>query len=115
MQRSLTVDEAARQILAAVTPLPTERLDILAASGRVLAEDVVATTPIPPWPNSSMDGYAVRHADLAAARPSRERPLELAVVEEIPAGQAPTRPVGPGQASRIMTGAPLPPGADTVV
>jgi molybdopterin molybdotransferase len=115
MQTSLSVDEATRQILAAVTPLPTERLDILAASGRVLAEDVVATAPIPPWPNSSMDGYAVRHADLAAARPSRERPLELAVVEEIPAGQAPTRTVGPGEASRIMTGAPLPPGADTVV
>ncbi len=117
MQTSLSVEEALAEILGAVDPLGPERVDILSALGRVLAEDVVAAEPIPPWPNSAMDGYAVRHADLAAAPspPSRQRPLELTIVEEVPAGYAARRPLGSGEAARIMTGAPLPAGADTVV
>jgi molybdopterin molybdotransferase len=115
MLTSLSVEEALDHILCAVDPLGAERVGILAAMGRVLAEGIVAQTPIPPWPNSAMDGYAVRHADLDRAAPSRDRPLELTVVEEVPAGYAATRPLGPGQAVRIMTGAPLPSGADTVV
>jgi molybdopterin molybdotransferase len=115
MLTSLSVDEAIEQILRAVAPLAEERLDILDAAGRVLAEDIAATSPIPPWANSSMDGFAVRSADLEAAAPSRERPLELLVVEEIPAGRLPSRALAAGQASRIMTGAPLPAGADTIV
>lgn len=115
MQTSLSVDEAIRQILLAVAPIGTERVGILSAVGRVLAEDVTADRPIPPWANSAMDGFAVRHDDLVAARPSRERPIELAVVDEIAAGRMPTRAVGPGEAARIMTGAPLPAGADTVI
>lgn len=117
MQTSLSVEEALDQILRAVEPLGAERLDLLSALGRVLAEDVVADAPIPPWANSAMDGYAVRHADLASAPspPSRQHPLELTIVEEVPAGYAARRPLGPGEAVRIMTGAPLPAGADTVV
>lgn len=115
MQTSLSVDEALAQILRAVSPLGTERVDLLSAVGRVLAEDVVADLPIPPWANSAMDGFAVRHDDLAAAPPSRERPLELTVVEEVPAGRMPQRTLGRGEAARIMTGAPLPAGADTVI
>lgn len=115
MQTSLSVEEALDEVLRAAGPLGAERVGILAALGRVLAEDIVAHTSIPPWPNSAMDGYAVRHADLDRAAPSRDHPLELVVVEELPAGYATTRPLGPGQAVRIMTGAPLPSGADTVV
>ncbi|HWP34728.1 MAG TPA: gephyrin-like molybdotransferase Glp [Thermodesulfobacteriota bacterium] len=117
MQTPLSVEAALEQILDAVVPLGVERVDFLSALGRVLAEDVVAVAPVPPWANSAMDGYAVRHADLEAAPhpPSRQHPVELRVVEEIPAGRAALRPLGPGEAARIMTGAPLPPGADTVV
>jgi molybdenum cofactor synthesis domain-containing protein len=82
------------------------------ALGRVTAVAVVATEPVPPFVNSSMDGYAVRSADLAAASP--EHPVRLEVVATILAGSAPDGVVGPGQAARIMTGAPLPPGADAV-
>ena len=116
MLTSLSVDEAIEQILGAVRPLGSEQVDLLSARGRVLAEDVAAVAPIPPWANSSMDGFAVRYADLAAAGSiARERPLELRVVEEVPAGRMPSRTLGAGEAARIMTGAPLPEGADTVV
>jgi molybdopterin molybdotransferase len=79
----------------------------------VLAEDIVSPLDIPPWANSAMDGYAVRGADVAGA--SQDRPVRLPVVEHIPAGAFPTRPVGPGESARIFTGAPVPDGADTVV
>ncbi len=115
MQTSLSVEEALEQILRAVSPIGTERTDLLSAVGRVLAEDVAADLPIPPWANSAMDGFAVHHDDLAAAPPSRERPLELIVVDEIAAGRMPQRALGRGEAARIMTGAPLPAGADTVI
>ncbi|HET8626379.1 MAG TPA: gephyrin-like molybdotransferase Glp [Thermomicrobiales bacterium] len=109
----LGVDEALARVLAGVAPLPAERAPLLDALGRVLAEDVVADADIPPFRNSAMDGYAARAADLAGA--SRERPARLRVVAEGPAGYAPRGAVEAGTAIRIMTGAPLPPGADTVV
>jgi molybdopterin molybdotransferase len=104
----LSVEEALEQILSRVRPLPTERVDVLAALGRVLAEPIRSTRVIPPWPNSSMDGYAVRAAD---ARPG----ATLTVVGRVVAGVLPERAVGAGEAMRIFTGAPLPSGADAVV
>lgn len=105
----LTVEEALAQILARTRPLEAEHVDVRAALGRVLAEPVVSRRVIPPWPNSSMDGYAVRAADTAAA------PVVLAVAGRVTAGLVPDTPVGAGQAVRIFTGAPLPEGADAVV
>lgn len=105
----LTVEQAREQILSRVHVLAAERVALPESLGRVLAEPVVSTREIPPWPNSSMDGYAVRAAD--TARP----PATLTIVERIAAGVLPTRPLGPGEAARIFTGAPLPAGADAVV
>jgi len=104
----LTPAEAARQILADLRPLPPERVPLRQALDRVLAEDVTSPLDLPPWDNSAMDGYAVRAADIRAG-------VELRVIETVPAGQFPQRPVGPGEATRIFTGAPLPTGADGVV
>src|SRR5438876_1160021 len=104
----LSVEQAQAEILGRVRALPTERVDVLASLGRVLAEPIRSTRRIPPWPNSSMDGYAVRAAD---ARPS----ATLRVVDRVIAGSLPTRAVGAGEAVRIFTGAPLPDGADAVV
>ncbi len=109
----LSVEEAQRRVLRAFQPLEAEQVPILEATGRALAEDVRADGDIPPYPNSSMDGYAVRAADTAAA--SRQTPVRLCVVGDLPAGQVPQHHVTPGTAVRIMTGAPLPPGADAVV
>jgi molybdopterin molybdotransferase len=105
----LTVEQALAEILARVRPLPTERVPILSALGRALAEPIVSGREIPPWPNSSMDGYAVRAADTTAA------PATLTVVGAVMAGAMPARPVAAGEAMRIFTGAPLPAGADAVV
>ncbi|HEY8598412.1 MAG TPA: gephyrin-like molybdotransferase Glp [Thermomicrobiales bacterium] len=107
------VDEALLAILEGIEPLPTEEVPILDALGLILAEEIVADADSPPFRNSAMDGYAVRAADLAGA--SRTTPVSLRVVAEGPAGYAPRGEVTPGTAIRIMTGAPLPPGADTVV
>lgn len=109
----LSVEEALEQILSRVHPLGTERTDLLACLGRVLAEPSVAAGDIPPWPNSSMDGYAVRSSDTRGATP--DRPAELSVVGTIPAGLLGARPLGRDEAFRIFTGAPLPEGADSVV
>ena len=105
----LTVEQALEQILSRVTPLPTERVPILSALGRALAEPIISGREIPPWPNSSMDGYAIRAAD------SRTTPARLTVVGTVTAGAMPTRDVRAGEAIRIFTGAPLPVGADAVV
>src|SRR5258708_11102950 len=107
--RSLSVDEALERILARVRtlePVPAELLDAL---GAVLAEDIAADRDVPPFRNSAMDGYAVRGADVATA------PGKLRVTGEIAAGAAPQGALGPGEAMRIMTGGPLPDGADTIV
>jgi molybdopterin molybdotransferase len=105
----MTPAEAARLILSQFQPLPGERRRLSDALDTVLAENVVSPIDLPPWDNSAMDGYAVRSADLA------ETGTELAVIEAIAAGQFPSKPVGPLQATRIFTGAPLPQGADTVI
>ncbi len=109
----LSVEEAQEQVLSAFEPLGTERVPILQATGRVLTEDVYADTDIPPHANSSMDGYAVRAADTASA--GSQSPARLRVIGDLPAGYAPEQEVAPGTTIRIMTGAPLPPGADAVV
>ncbi|MEU0411204.1 gephyrin-like molybdotransferase Glp [Streptomyces griseorubiginosus] len=108
-----SVDEHLEDILATVRPLEPIELQLLDAQGCVLVEDVTVAVSLPPFDNSSMDGYAVRVADVAGA--SEEFPAVLDVVGDVAAGQAELLHVGPGQAARIMTGAPLPPGAETVV
>jgi molybdopterin molybdotransferase len=105
----LSVPDAVGRILADIRRMPVERVALLDASGRVLAEDAVATLTLPPWNNSAMDGYAVRASDLAIL------PATLRVIETIAAGQFPSRAVGTGEATRIMTGAPVPDGADCVI
>lgn len=107
------VDEARERILAAFAPLPPVSLPIVEALGLVLAEEIVAAAPVPPFPNSAMDGFAVRAADTVGA--SGEHPVRLRVAGEAPAGSAPAHRVEPGTALRIMTGAPIPDGADAVV
>jgi molybdopterin molybdotransferase len=109
----ITVEQATEQVLSRIAVLPAERVPLLEALGRVLAEDVVSDIDIAPFDNSAMDGYAVRFADVASA--GADSPVTLEVVEHIPAGVAPRVPIGRGQASRIMTGAPMPEGADAVV
>ena len=106
----LPVEEARAQVLALAAPLPAEWVSLEEALGRTLAEDVTAQRTLPPWDNSAMDGYAVRSEDLKAPAPVR-----LSVVETVYAGATPKREVGPGACARIMTGAPLPAGADAVV
>ena len=105
----LTVEDALEQILSRVEPLGVERVDVMGALGRVLAEAIVSRATIPPWPNSSMDGYALRAQD------TRGEPVELAVVGRIIAGAMPSRTLKAGESMRIFTGAPLPEGADAVV
>jgi molybdenum cofactor synthesis domain-containing protein len=103
------LDDAVRMVLQRCPPLPPIAVPRDRARGLVLAEAVHATEVVPPFANSAVDGYAVRAADLATA------PVELLVVGELAAGAAPDRAVGPGEAVRIMTGAPVPEGADAVV
>lgn len=106
--------EAARaHVIERCTPLAPVEVGLDRALGRVLAETVVAREAVPPFDNSAMDGYAVRAADVATAR--SDRPVRLRVVGRILAGHPLAAEVGPGQAARIMTGAPMPPGADAVV
>jgi molybdopterin molybdotransferase len=106
----LPVDEVERIIRERVSPVgETETVPLAAAGGRVVARDVVAPIDLPPFDNSAVDGYAVRHADLDAAAETR-----LAVVERVTAGRAAAGPLTPRSAVRIFTGAPMPAGADTV-
>jgi molybdopterin molybdotransferase len=109
----LSVDQALTNVLDAFQRLPAELIPIADGLGRVLAQNVVSAQALPPFPNSSMDGYAVRAADVAHA--SNTTPIQLAIVGDIPAGVVPSLTVGAGQAARIMTGAMMPDGADTVV
>ncbi|MDP1861269.1 MAG: molybdopterin molybdotransferase MoeA [Gemmatimonadaceae bacterium] len=109
----LTVADASTRILAPISPLATERVPLLDAVGRVLATDAVASYTLPHWDNSAMDGYAVRAADIAHVNASA--PVTLRVLETVAAGAFATVGVGAGEAIRIMTGAPVPAGADTVV
>ena len=109
----LSVAEALERVLSGVPVLGTESVTLGEARARVLAEPVVAAREIPPWDNSSMDGYAVRARDTDAA--SADRPVVLEVVGEVTAGRVAVRALGPSEAYRILTGAPLPPGSDAVV
>ena len=109
----ITMDEAVRIVLDHTPTLDAVEMGFRDALGRVLAEGVKSDMNMPPFDKSAMDGYAVIGADVAAA--SRDRPAVLKVVEEIPAGAVPAKRLGPGQAAKIMTGAPIPEGADTVV
>ena len=113
----LSVKEAESIVLNLAQPLDSQRdvetVDLLAASGRVLAAPVTGSLDFPCWDNSAMDGYAVRFADVENC--STEKPAVLEVVEEIPAGYQPANTVQSGQAARIFTGAVMPAGADTVV
>ena len=105
--------EAQRRILEGCRPLPCERTPLRQALGRALAEDVYADVTLPPWDNAGMDGYAVRSEDVRGASPAT--PVVLAVRSTVRAGAAAQGSVRSGEAVRIMTGAPLPEGADSVV
>jgi molybdopterin molybdotransferase len=109
----ISVDEALNRILTRVPVLGLEKVSIISSLGRVIGEDILTPRDIPPLDNSAMDGYAVRSADIKGA--SRENPMSLKVIEELPAGELPQKAVAKGEAIRIMTGAPIPSGADTVV
>ena len=109
----LSVEEARNRILEMFQPLESERKPVLEALGQVLAEDVSSPMFIPPLANSAMDGYAVQSSDITGATP--DTPKSLRVIGQVAAGQLPQNEVVPGTAVRIMTGGPIPPGADTVV
>ena len=109
----ISVEEALCRILEVIVPLGREKVNILDSLGRVIGEDIYASRNIPPKDNSAMDGYALRWEDTRGA--SKEKPIILNVVEDIPAGAIPRKSVAAGEASRIMTGAPLPVGANAVV
>ncbi len=104
-----SVDAALADVLGGVLPLSDEHVSLLNAYGRVLAHDITAPLDLPPFPNSAMDGFALRAVDVASV------PVTLPVVMDIPAGHAPAAPLKAGQVARIMTGAPLPVGADAVI
>lgn len=105
----IPLEEARRRILAQCQPLRPRAVDLDAALGCVVSVDVTAEEAVPPFANSAVDGFAVRAGDTAGS------PVKLDVVGTIPAGAPPEPPVGPGQSVRILTGAPVPPGADAVV
>jgi len=109
----LSVEEAQERVLSYFQPLEVERVPILEALGHVLAEDVYADVNIPPHTNTAMDGYAVLAADTTGA--SHQAPRRLRIIADLAAGYVTETKVTPGTAIRIMTGAPIPPGADVVV
>ncbi len=109
----ISVEDARARILEQVAPLEAVRVPLLDALGQALAEDVRAGLDLPPLANTAMDGYAVRAADTAGATP--RAPRELRVTGYLAAGSVHEGSVGPGEAVRIMTGAPIPAGADAVV
>jgi molybdopterin molybdotransferase len=108
-----TVDEHLTAVLGTLAPLPPLEVNLLDAHGCALAEDIVAWRPLPGFDNSSMDGYAVRSVDVARATP--DTPVELPVIGDIAAGSGGVYSVNTGLAVRIMTGAPIPAGADCVI
>jgi molybdopterin molybdotransferase len=108
-----SVDDYLAEILAAIRPLAPRELSLEDADGGVLAEDITAQWPLPPFDNSAMDGYAVRAADIAAA--TTDAPVTLPVAGEVAAGDTREHQLAAGSCLRIMTGAPMPAGADAVV
>ena len=109
----VTVEAALAAMLDAVAPLGVETVPLLEAAGRVLGAAAIAPIDIPPWDNSAMDGFAARAADVAGA--SEAAPMRLRLAGAIPAGGFPDQPLARGTVIKIMTGAPVPPGADSVV
>lgn len=109
----ISVEEAQAIILKEIKILGDERVLLPDALGRSLSSQIISPINHPPWDNSAMDGYALRYADTKNA--SEKNPVSLRVIEEIPAGILPQLSVGPGEASKIMTGAPMPEGSDAVV
>ena len=109
----IALEEALHRILDAIQPIGLEKIHILDALGRVIGGDIVAPRDLPPKDNSAMDGYALCWSDTRGA--TRENPAILEVIEDIPAGSIPRKAVGERQAARIMTGAPIPDGADAVM
>jgi molybdopterin molybdotransferase len=105
--------DAATRIIADVDPQPALRIPLDDALDSVLAEDIVSRLDIPAWTNSAMDGYAARGEDVRGA--NEARPVRLRVIEQLPAGRFPEKPIGAGECARIFTGAPLPSGADSVI
>jgi len=114
MQGLTPLHEAQKTVFEATKTLGLEKISLLDAFGRVLGEDIIAARDNPPWDNSAMDGFAVRWEDIKQEH-AITKPVALKVIEDVPAGTVATKSVGPGQAIRIMTGAPIPKGADTVV
>ena len=109
----LSVEEAYERILASFSPLEAEEVPLMQSLGRVLAQDVYSPLDLPPLANSAMDGYAVLHRDIERA--GKDSPVVLSVIGLVAAGQVSSQQVTPGDAIRIMTGAPIPAGADTVI
>ncbi|MBN2467315.1 MAG: molybdopterin molybdotransferase MoeA [Deltaproteobacteria bacterium] len=109
----ISVDEARNIILSHARVIGLEKIDLMSSLGRIAGEDVYASFDIPPWDNSAMDGYAVRFEDINDATP--DNPVRLMVIQDLAAGYFAEKTVGSSQAIRIMTGAPIPNGADTVV
>ena len=103
------LEEAQREVLSNVTGLPVTQVDLSSALGLALAADVTAPHDVPPFTNSAMDGYALQAADTVSA------PVRLIVLEDVAAGHAAAQAVVAGTSIKIMTGAPLPTGADAVV
>ena len=113
MSGPLAPRDAAAEILKHIRRQPALRVPLDQALDAVLAETIVSPLDIPAWANSAMDGYAARAADVRGA--SEQAPVRLTVIEQIPAGAFPTRPIEPGTCARIFTGAPVPAGADSVI
>jgi molybdopterin molybdotransferase len=112
-QKPRSVDEHGRVVAALLSATAVIRLPLVECAGLALAEPITAAVPLPPFDNSGMDGYAVRSADVAEA--TSDAPVNLPVTEDIPAGRTDSPTLAPHTAHRIMTGAPIPPGADAVV
>ncbi len=113
MSHLLNVDEALAQILETITTLTRERIPLSDSLNRILADDVISDVYLPPFANSSMDGYAIRAEDSESA--SYDHPVQLGVTMDIPAGVAPEGRLAGGESARIMTGAPVPEGANAII
>lgn len=113
LHKMLKIEEAIKIVLDSIEPLETEGVSILTSLGRVLAEDIYSAIDLSPFDNSAMDGYALLAADTVGT--SESNPVTLEVIEDIPAGYVGKNRITPGKAAKIMTGAPIPEGADAVV
>src|SRR5438094_304696 len=109
----ISYQQALEMIVHVVQPLASERLTLTAAYGRIVATPLVAPHAMPPFDQSLVDGYALRSSDTRTATPAQ--PVRLAVAQTLTAGESLAQPLAPRQAIRIMTGAPVPPGANTII